>query len=80
MAHSSTQARELERLAGRGMYSLVMGIGAFFAYLSEMFGWARAPDATGEAASLFHGTTALAGAWLAAHGVRRAFPLAGPRA
>ena len=35
---------QLDKLARRGVYCLVMGVGAFFVYLNEMFGWVRAPD------------------------------------
>ena len=30
--------------ARRGVYFLVMGVGAFFAYFNELRGWVRAPD------------------------------------
>ena len=33
-----------EQWAGRGMYFLVMGVGAFFAYFNERHGWVRAPE------------------------------------
>ena len=33
-----------EKWARRGVYFLVMGVGAFFAYFNELRGWVRAPD------------------------------------
>ena len=41
-------ALEGEEISGkwaqRGVYFLVMGIGAFFAYFNELRGWVRAPE------------------------------------
>ena len=33
-----------DQWARRGMYFLVMGAGAFFAYFNERHGWVRAPE------------------------------------
>ena len=35
---------EQDRWALRGAYSLVMGLGAFFAYFNESHRWVQAPD------------------------------------
>ncbi|GAB2524590.1 hypothetical protein GCM10027188_29380 [Lysobacter humi (ex Lee et al. 2017)] len=44
MATNSALAEELDRFGRRGVYSLVMGLGAFFAYFNERFGWISVPE------------------------------------
>ena len=35
---------ELDKWAKRGMYSFLMGIGAFFSYFNSTYEWVKAPD------------------------------------
>jgi hypothetical protein len=39
----ASQSQLKEDLAGRGVYSLVMGLGAFFAYFNDKHHWVSAP-------------------------------------
>ena len=35
---------DVDKWGRRGVYFLVMGIGAFFAYFNELYGWVKVPD------------------------------------
>ena len=66
-------------LGGCFLYFSLSAICNYFE--TGVISWGRSPRrATGETALLFHGIMALAGAWAAAHGIHRIFPIGGPRA
>ena len=44
MEATSQTEEQLEKLARRGVYCLVMGTGAFFAYFNSIYGWVTPPD------------------------------------
>ena len=35
---------DVDKWGRRGVYFLLMGLGAFFAYFNELYGWVKAPD------------------------------------
>ena len=35
---------DVDKWGRRGVYFLVMGVGAFFAYFNELYGWVKTPE------------------------------------
>lgn len=44
IAHDTRREKNLEKFARRGLYSLVMGCGAFFAYFNSTYRWVVPPE------------------------------------
>ena len=44
MAPNPQLEKDLAKLARRGLYCLVMGAGAFFAYFNSIHGWVTPPE------------------------------------